>query len=57
MKKHLELDYFLSKGIPFEEACVLIESICSCAIENPKCAEKETVDNVIDKFLRERIKK
>lgn len=53
-REHLTLEYFLMKGLTFQEACMTLEAVCSCAIENPRCADKSTVDKVIADILKER---
>ncbi len=53
MRDHLTLGYFIEKGLSFSDACMALEAVSSCAIENPKCATKETVDGVIEHILKE----
>jgi len=49
---YLTLEYFMEKGLSLSQAAVALEAVCSCAIENPKCSRKETVDNIIDIILK-----
>lgn len=35
---------------------MLIEAICSCAIENPRCADEEMIERCIDRILKEKRK-
>jgi hypothetical protein len=52
--EHLQLEYFLAKGLSLVEASTLLEAVCSCAIENPSCADKATVDSVIKQTLEKK---
>jgi hypothetical protein len=52
--KPLSLEYLIANGLSFSEACTTLEAISSCAIENPACAKKETIDAVI-KHIKEEI--
>lgn len=47
-QEHLTLEYMLSKGLTLSEAALVLEAVCSCSIENPKCENKKTVDKVIE---------
>lgn len=53
MKDYLTLEYMISKGLSLQQACMVMEAVSSCAIENPKCASKKTVDAVIERIKKE----
>lgn len=55
-KFELTLEYVLARAegwLTLAEACMWLEAISSCAIENPACGKKRVVDQCIDKAALE----